>query len=127
MYIKFILNISVTMKNALFGTWRNIRKRKLQTFIQIGSLTLAFAIGIILFLSASFELSFDHFHNHIDRIGALYFQSQEDHKNNAASTMPIPLASTLKEELPYIEKATRWGNGGLVLKTDQKEINIGTR
>ncbi|WP_202101718.1 ABC transporter permease [Sphingobacterium faecale] len=115
------------MKNALFSTWRNIRKRKLQTFIQIGSLTLAFAIGIILFLSASFELSFDHFHNHIDRIGALYFQSQEDHKNNAASTMPIPLASTLKEELPYIEKATRWGNGGLVLKTDQKEINIGTR
>ncbi len=115
------------MKNALFSTWRNIKKRKLQTFIQISSLTLAFAVGIILFLSASFELSFDNFHQNRDRIGALYFQSQEGNKNNTSNTMPVPLAFTLKEELPYIEKVTRWGNGRLVLKTEQKEISIGTR
>lgn len=115
------------MKNALFSTWRNIRKRKLQTFIQIGSLTLAFAIGIILFLSARFELSFDNFHQNRDRIGALYFESQEDNKSQASNTMPVPLALALKDELPYIEKATRWANGGIVLKAEQKEINIGTR
>ncbi|WP_164122266.1 MULTISPECIES: ABC transporter permease [Sphingobacterium] len=115
------------MKNALYSTWRNIRKRKLQTFIQISSLTLAFAVGVILFLSASFELSFDNFHQNSARIGALYFESQENHKSTANNSMPVPLATALKQELPYVEKATRVGNGGLVLKTQQKEISIGTK
>ncbi|SKB46593.1 MacB-like core domain-containing protein [Sphingobacterium nematocida] len=115
------------MKNVIFSTWRNIRKRKLQTFIQISSLTLAFAVGVILFLSASFELSFDNFHQNSSRIGALYFEAQENNNQRISDPMPVPLAPTLKQELSYIEKASRMGNGGLVLKANHKEISIGTR
>lgn len=117
------------LKTIFNSTWRNLRKRKLQSFIQIFSLALAFAVCIVLFLSAKHELSFDSFHSNKDRLGLLYFSS--DHNSiqhqKASETMPIPLMTALKAEVPYVEKASRWGNGGIVLKTADKEITVGTR
>lgn len=115
------------LKIILNSTWRNLRKRKLQSFIQIFSLSLAFAIGIILFLSARYELSFDDFHANKEQIGLLYFESNSKKAKQTSDVMPMPLGPTMRAELPYVDKLSRFGSGGMMIKAQGKEISIGSR
>jgi len=111
------------LKIALRSLWKN----KTQSLINIVGLSVAFGTCLLLFLTGAFQLSYDNFHQHRDRIYRTYFLSMRpDGSPEKNPTMPFPLTPALKAEYPEIEKATRviWSAGGVRLgdKIFQKQV-----
>ncbi|RQP14921.1 MAG: ABC transporter permease [Parapedobacter sp.] len=114
-------------RNFINSIFRNLRKRKVFTAIHILGLSVAFASAIVLFLTAMFELSYDDFHTNRDRIGLVYEESNPVSGKEYGETKPIPFGPTLKAELPSVERMSRFGNGGVVLRHGNKQFAASTR
>ena len=65
------------------------------------------ACFILVFFYVQFELSYDRFHEHADRIYRLVKQWQIGERNLDSTGTPAPLASALLEDIPEIEAAVR--------------------
>lgn len=115
------------VRNFIYVAFRNFRKRKLFTAIHVLGLSAAFASAVLLFLTATFELSFDDFHTNRDRIGLVYEESSPTAGKEYAETKPTPFGPALKAELPAVERMTRFGNGGVVLRQGDKRFTASAR
>src|SRR5687768_8513505 len=87
--------------------FRNLRRQKLFSTINLLGLTVSFASTILIYLYVQHELSFDNFHSHTDR---LYRVNQtmiwsEDSDQQFSRTGP-GVATALREELPEVELIT---------------------
>ncbi len=94
-------------KNYLKIAYRHLIRNKLFSFINLISLTLGFAICIIISLWVNKELSFDTYHEKSDRI---YRVERELFRENAYSRWPIvggQYKQALIDDFPEIENATR--------------------
>ena len=92
------------LKIALRTLWKN----RTHTAINIMGLSVAFGTGVLLFLTAAFELSYDRFHTDRDRIFRLNFLSaNRDGTPNRSTTMPFPIMPALKAEFPEIDGVSR--------------------
>ena len=111
------------LKNFIYITMRNLSKRKVFTAIHVLGLGIAFASSILLFLTAMFELSYDDFHANRDRIGLVYEESHPTSGKEYGQSMPTPLGPALKAELPSVERLSRFGNGGTVLRHGDKQFS----
>ncbi|WP_257666697.1 ABC transporter permease [Parapedobacter tibetensis] len=109
-------------RNFLFITVRNFAKRKVFTAVHILGLSMAFGAAILLFLTAMFELSYDNFHMNRDRIGFVYEESNPTTGKAYGETKPIPFGPALKAELPSVERMSRYGNGGVILRHADKQF-----
>lgn len=116
------------IKNYFTIAFRNLLKHKLFTSVHIIGLTIAFAMAVILFLAAMFDLSFDGFHAKKDNLYQVYFETNPVTGKDESATMPVPFAPTAKEELKGLANITRFGDGGGVLvRHGDKAISITTR
>jgi len=96
------------LKNYLTIAWRNFRKQKTFSLINMAGLAVGMACFILIMLYVQYELSFDRFHEKAERIyrvvahqpGNVYLGT--DH---FAVTQAI-LGKTLKEEFPEVLHAT---------------------
>ena len=94
--------------NYLKIAWRNIKRYKGYSFINIFGLAIGLACCILILLWVQDELNFDRFHTNTDN---LYRIVTEFHKTEPVTHYwPVcaPLAPALKEEYPEIIKATRF-------------------
>ncbi len=89
--------------NYLKVAWRNLTRHKVFSFINITGLTGGVAICLILFVHVKDELSYDRFHEKVDRIYRLQYNIMDF---NIARTPP-PLAPRLAEYFPEVEMAGR--------------------
>ena len=92
--------------NYLKIAWRNIRRYKLHSFINIIGLAVAFSISILLFLVAYFHFSFDS-----DQLFKVSRFTNASQGMNISSSMPLPLGPVLEEEIPGIETAINLQSG----------------
>jgi predicted permease len=93
------------VKIALRTLWKN----RTHTLINLVGLSVAFGTCVLLFLTATFELSYDTFHTDANRIFRLNFlETNRDGTPNPSATMPFPIVPTLKAEFPEIDGITRW-------------------
>jgi len=95
-------------QNYLKVTWRNIKRYKGYSSINIIGLAVGLACCILILLWVQDELSYDRFHANADD---LYRAVTEYHKTSPATHYwPVcaPLAPALKEDYPEIIKATRF-------------------
>jgi predicted permease len=100
-------------RNYLKVAIRTLWKNRTHTFINLIGLSVAFGTCVLLFLTATFELSYDRFHTDADRIFRLNFlASNRDGSPDKSATMPYPISPALKAEFPEIEGVTRWFNRG---------------
>lgn len=104
------------IKNYLKIAFRNIWKSKGYAFINIVGLSVAFCISVFLFLTAYFQLSYDDFHEDGDRIYRTYFWENDPEKIVTSTSMPLPLAPTMKSEFPEVEGAARILNNDEVIE-----------
>ncbi len=94
-------------KNYFKTAWRNIRKNKLFSFINILGLSLGIATCFIIMLYVQNELSYDKFNKNADRIARVVFKADiSGGKINESVSMP-PVAATMKRDFPQVEDATR--------------------
>jgi putative ABC transport system permease protein len=85
--------------------FRNIRKHKIYSFINITGLAAGLACAILIFLWVQDELSYDRFHENADRIGLVLLKP--DYDDWFSDSGPGPLGPALKRDYPEIVEVTR--------------------
>ncbi len=109
------------IKNYLKVAFRNIRRHKGFSFINIAGLAIGLACCLLITIWVLDELSYDKFHTHADN---LYRVEEDQHYSGRifyVYVTPYPLGSALKAEIPEIIDATRvvW-TGGMLFKYAEK-------
>ncbi|RMD96260.1 MAG: ABC transporter permease, partial [Calditrichaeota bacterium] len=97
-------------KNYLKIAFRNLRKQKTYTFINISGLALGMACFILIFLYVSHEYSYDRFHENVDRIYRVIAKHRWYDQIKYIPIMPAPLAPELVQNFPEVISATRFGS-----------------
>src|SRR6185503_19096893 len=95
------------IKNYLKIAWRNLRRNRLYSFINIGGLAVGMAVSFMLLIYVYNEFSFDKFNTNADR---LYKVMRNQHSNGeilSGDATPIPLAPAMAKDFPEIDKITR--------------------
>jgi ABC-type antimicrobial peptide transport system permease subunit len=110
-------------KNYFSIAWRNLKKHKAYTAINLIGLVVAFSSSILVFLAAYFELSFDGFHANGKNTFRVVFQQQAPEGVRYATSMAYPMAPALKQEFPEIKYATRLRNGSGAIRYNGKDYN----
>jgi ABC-type antimicrobial peptide transport system permease subunit len=94
------------LRNYIKIAWRSLWKSRLLTSVNILGLSVAFAVSILLALTAFRELSYDRFHrNH--GLQQLYISVHQSQGLEERSNMPMPLTPAIKQEFPEVKVATR--------------------
>ena len=97
------------IKNYLRIAWRNTKRHRGFSLINIVGLAIGMACSILILVWIQDELSFDRFHEKRDRIYRIIVENEQGFK--AAGTCPIPLAPLLKERYPEVLESARFCNG----------------
>jgi putative ABC transport system permease protein len=109
------------IQDHLKVSFRNMRKYKTYTSINLLGLTLGIAASVLLFLVVRFERSFDDFHANGPQ---LYAIGESESGNDLDFVSKVPLAPTLKEQLPEVVLATRFGGwDNPWLETEHGRVN----
>ncbi|MBO0948237.1 ABC transporter permease [Fibrella forsythiae] len=116
------------LKNYLKIAFRTLWKNRTYTLINTIGLSVAFGTCVLLFLTATFELSYDNFHTNADRIFHLNFLStNRDGTVDRGSTMPYPISPALKADFPEIEGVTRWFDRSASVRHNDQTYNKDVR
>lgn len=94
------------IKNYIKIAWRNLIRNKGYASINIVGLTVGLSACMLLVLFARFELSYDAFHKKAERIYRMASVTETSEEVIKRAYSPVPLARTLTEEFPEVEKAT---------------------
>jgi putative ABC transport system permease protein len=78
--------------------FRNIRRQKLYTIINVTGLAIGMASSLLILLFAYEELTVDKFHENADRIYRVYSVLVESENELSTALTPIPLANDLANE-----------------------------
>lgn len=111
-------------KNYLKIAWRNLIKNKVFSMANIVGLTCAFAVAILLSMTALFELSFDQFHENKDTAYQLYLTSQTPRGAETSTSNPVPLAGALEEEVSGIKRITRALSEDALVSYKEKDLDL---
>jgi len=100
------------LKNYLKIAFRNLRKDKIYSIVNLLGLSIGMACTILLFLFINDELSYDTHHPYADRTYrvASHFNMMGRAYNVAVA--PAPLGKTFVAEYPEVEKFARFRNRG---------------
>lgn len=118
------LNTYSMFKNYMKVTIRSLRKQKVYSFINVFGLAIGLAFCALIFLYVQEELTYDRFHENNDRIFRVeqrYFDTDGSVRGDGVNAS-IPLAPTLKEEIPGIEAYTRERRLFHYVKSDNEAI-----
>ena len=101
---------SCTMfKNYFKISIRNIKKQKGYSFLNIAGFSISMACSLLILLYVLFEFSFDRYHKNAERIYRISLEMSDD-KGRFYNAAPEVLVNKLKDEIPEIDKVTRFLN-----------------
>lgn len=112
------------LRNYVKIAWRNLWKNKLFSVVNILSLSLSMAVGVILFTGLKATFDTDHFHPQSNRIVRLLTQETTEGVKTNWATAPLPLATQL-DRLSLVEKTVKVRLAGKHnLQTDKGDVPI---
>ena len=94
-------------RNYVTVAFRNIRKHKGFSLINIAGLAIGIASCLLILLFVQSELSYDRFHERAERIYRVGFTFHVGTNQFDAALGPCPLAAAMVEEFPEVESAAR--------------------
>ena len=100
------------LKNYLKIAWRNLRKHKFYTFLNVFGLSLGLASCLLITLYVVDELSYDKSFSHADRIYRINSDIKFGGADMKLAVAPDPLAFTMLKDYPQLEAATRLREDG---------------
>lgn len=95
----------ILLNNYLKIAWRNVKRHKAYSFINIAGMAIGIASCILILLWIQEEMSWDRFHENANEI---YLVSQKQYDGHLTPVTPSPLASFLKAEFPEVNNAARY-------------------
>lgn len=116
----------VMLKHYLTTAWRNLRKYKTFSLINIGGLALGLAAFWAIALYVGDELSFDRSLPTANRVFRAVSYSSWDGGHLETATSSPPFAAALQSILPQVEATTRVDQeGGGVITVGEKHLDVG--
>jgi putative ABC transport system permease protein len=110
-------------KNYLKIAFRNIKRHKGYSFINIAGLAIGMACCILMVVYISFELSFDRYHENADRIYRLCHHANIGGTDLTSVSSNARAASALRDSYPEVVNAVRFGwTSRLVVKYKNKQF-----
>jgi len=94
-------------RNYIKVAFRNLKRHKGYSFINISGLAIGIACTMLLALWIYNELSYDRYHENAERIYRIVRKIQNPGTVSHEAAVPAALAPAIKEELPEIEAVTR--------------------
>jgi len=110
-------------RNFLKVTLRSLVKSKVFVFINIVGLGLALACCIVAFLNYDFAQSFDTQHENFDELYEVSIYRDQNGANVPYGFVPMMLGDLVKEEIPSIERASKFQRAGVTIKRDNNIFN----
>lgn len=107
-YIKDLVSWSCQMfKNYLIVTWRNVKRHKGFSFINVTGLAVGMAACLLITLWVRNELGFNRFHKYADDL-YLVISERVGHRGEFYGETPVPLAEPLRNDYPEVAKVVRF-------------------
>ncbi|MCF2488287.1 ABC transporter permease [Dyadobacter sp. CY347] len=103
------------LENYIKIAWRNLRKHKFYSFLNVFGLALGLASCLLITLYVIDELSYDRSFDHADRIHRVNADIRFGGADMSLAVAPDPLAFTLKKDYPQIEQVVRLRDTGSLL------------
>ncbi|MBX9781790.1 MAG: ABC transporter permease [Chitinophagaceae bacterium] len=100
--------------------WRNIRKNKVFSSINMIGLALSMACCLAISMYIWNETHYDSFHTNEKDIYRITNKQNQAGKLYLAATTPGPLAPALQKDFPQIKNTVRFGNWGGIFKKGDK-------
>ncbi len=97
-------------KSLLLTAFRNIKKDKWYTLINVLGLTIGVTFSLFLIFYVNDELSYDRHQKNADRIYRINSYIQEKDKNTDWALTQVPLGPQLKKDYPEVEETARFFN-----------------
>ena len=106
-------------KNYLVIAWRNIKKSKAYSALNILGLAVGLAVFILIMLFVRTELGYDRYHANARNVCRVVQEQPGDDflGSNVFAVTPGPLAAAMVQDLPEVLKATRVDTWSDVLVT----------
>lgn len=112
------------IKNNLKIAIRILWKNKLFSLVNILSLSLSMAVGVILFTGIKATFDTDHFHPKLNQIVRILTQEINEGEQTKWATAPLPLATQM-ESVSFVEKTVKVRLAGKHnLQTDRGDVPI---
>ena len=108
-------------KNYLIITWRNIKRNKGFSFINITGLAVGMAASLLILIWVRDELSFNRFHENVDNI-YLAVGERVNYRGDFFDNTPVPLAESLRNDYPEISKIVRFQFRGEIIARYKEKI-----
>jgi putative ABC transport system permease protein len=110
------------IKNFFIVAFRNIRRNKIFSTINILGLAIGMASAVLICLWIQDEFGFDRFHAKEDRLFMMRRQETTDGFRTVTWT-PKVLGPTLKSDFPEIEDVARWQNINFLMSVGDHHFN----
>lgn len=126
------------LKNYIKIAFRNIRKQKLYSLINIFGLTMGITCCILIYLFIQDEYSYDKFHKNAENIYRVdqityqklksdiepkpFFDNSAPEGTHKSPWLPLPLGPTINEQFPEIEQFTRVDESNLLVRNEDRSF-----
>jgi putative ABC transport system permease protein len=96
------------IKNLLLTAWRNFKKDKWYSLLNVLGLTIGITFSLFLIFYVTDELGFDRFEKNADRIYRINTYIHEKDKNTDWTLSQLPLGVQVKKDYPEVEEMARF-------------------
>jgi predicted permease len=100
------------LKNYLKIAFRNFKKHKVYSFINISGLAVGMACCMLIMLWVQDELNYERFQKQLDKIFCVVQWNPSRDANQFGGSIPAPLIPHLKKNYPEIKHSTRYKASG---------------
>jgi putative ABC transport system permease protein len=111
------------LKSYLTTAWRNIRKNKVFSFINIVGLSLGMAACLLILQYVNFELSYDQFNKNVGDIYRVYNDRYQNGKLIQHGTITYSaIGKAMQDDFPEVTNHSRlFPNGPVIVRKDTKQ------
>lgn len=95
------------LSNYLTSAWRNLKRQKLSSSINLLGLVISIASCILIILYVQQELSYDNYHTNANRLFRLTTRLTTDGKEDNVSWAPNFIGEQVQRDYPGVEKIVR--------------------
>lgn len=110
-------------RNFLKVTLRSLVKSKVFVFINIVGLGLALACCIVAYLNYNFAQSFDTQHENYEELYQISIYRDQSGANVPYGFAPMVLGDVIKDEIPSIERSSKFQRAGVTIKRENNIFN----
>lgn len=104
------------LKNYFKLGWRNVRKNKLSSMINIVGLGLAVGCCLVVFVFLDWSINQDNFNSKLDELYVVERVAEKDGNQQLWGDSPAPMGPMLKNDFPQVENMARFNAVGAVIK-----------